>query len=194
MLYVLETVQDIGVGVMLARETFDPKMASIKVWLAGMGLDSMKERMSMGVKAWLRAGKANTDQDRYGYRRNGEVIEIVSEEAKWVQKIFEWYIDRTLLNEIRRRLIAADAPKKGSTVPRRIRWARSSVQAVLKAAESYARGVKVQTRDGEAFEISVPPIISLETYWQYLEVRQANKTYPARHLKQQFLAGGLLHC
>jgi hypothetical protein len=42
----------------------------------------------MGVKARLRSGKANTGQDRYGYRRNEEIIEIVEEEAKWVRRIF----------------------------------------------------------------------------------------------------------
>ena len=34
-------------------------------------------------------GKDNTGQDRYGYRRTGEVIEIVPEEAEWVKQIFE---------------------------------------------------------------------------------------------------------
>jgi DNA invertase Pin-like site-specific DNA recombinase len=88
MLYVLDVVQDQRVTVMLARETFDPKMAPVKAWVAGMELDSLNERMTMGVKARLRAGKANTGQDRYGYQRVGEKIIIVEEEAKWVRNIF----------------------------------------------------------------------------------------------------------
>jgi len=44
--------------------------------------------MGMGVKARLKAGKANTGQDRYGYSRAGEKIHIVEEEANWVRKIF----------------------------------------------------------------------------------------------------------
>ena len=55
-----------------------------------MELDGMKERMTMGVKARLKAGKANTGQDRDGYRRVGETIEIVEEEeARWIKLIFE---------------------------------------------------------------------------------------------------------
>jgi hypothetical protein len=45
----------------------------------------------MGVKAQLKAGKANTEQDLYGYLRIGEKINVVEEEAGWVRKIFEWY-------------------------------------------------------------------------------------------------------
>jgi hypothetical protein len=46
-----------------------------------MELDGMKERMEIGVKARLKAGKANTRQDRYGYVRIGEQIHIEKEEA-----------------------------------------------------------------------------------------------------------------
>src|SRR5687768_12060503 len=129
MLMVLETIQEQKITVMLARETFDPKIAPLKAWVAQMELDGMKERMTMGVKARLRSGKANTGQDRYGYRRNGGSIDVVEEEAKWVQQIFAWYNDYVPVMEIRQRLIAADAPQKGSSVPRRIHWARSSIQA-----------------------------------------------------------------
>src|SRR5512138_3721302 len=137
MLLVLETIQECKVSIMLARETFDPKIAPLRAWVGQMELDGMRERMTMGVKARLKAGKANTGQDRYGYRRNGEVIEIVEEEAKWVRQIFEWYIQRVRLQEIRRRLIDAGAPQKGSSVPRKVRWARSSIQSILDAAKNY---------------------------------------------------------
>ena len=46
-----------------------------------MELDSMKERMETGVKARLRAGKANTGQDRYVYIRIGEAIHLVEGES-----------------------------------------------------------------------------------------------------------------
>lgn len=105
MLTVLETVQDYKIDLLLAKETFDPKIAPIRAWVAQMELDGMKERMEMGVKARLRAGKANTGQDRFGYIRIGESIHLVKEETKWVRQIFEWYIQKTPLNQIRNRLI-----------------------------------------------------------------------------------------
>jgi site-specific DNA recombinase len=194
MLQVLETVQECKITVMLAREAFDPKIAPLKAWVAQMELDGMKERMTMGVKARLRAGKANTGQDRYGYHRNGEFIEVVEEEAKWVRQVFEWYNERVPIMEIRRRLIAADAPQKGSSVPRRIHWARSSIQAVLRAAKEYALGLKVQTRAGEAFTIPAEPLIDMATYERFMQVRETNIKHPTGHLKRDYLIGGLLYC
>ncbi len=120
MLTVLETVQDYKIEILLAKETFDAKIAPIRAWVAQMELEGMKERMTMGVIARLKTGKANTGQDRYGYIRAGENIDIVEEEAKWVRNIFAWYIQKTPLMQIRKRLIAADAPQKGSSIPRRI--------------------------------------------------------------------------
>jgi DNA invertase Pin-like site-specific DNA recombinase len=194
MLAVLEVIQEKKLNVLLVKESFDPKMAPIKAWVAGMELDSLKERMTMGVKARLRAGKANTGQDRYGYQRVGETIIVVEEEAKWVRKIFEWFNDHIPLLEIRRRLIAANAPQKGSSTPRKITWAISTIQGILKAAKEYAYGIKIQTRAGEAFTISVEPIISEETYQRFLKVRAGNKSYPARNVKRDYLAGGLIYC
>jgi site-specific DNA recombinase len=128
MLTVLETVQDYKIEILLAKENFDSKIAPIRAWAAQMELDGMKERLGMGVKARLKAGQANTGQDRYGYIRIGDKIHIVEEEADWVRKIFEWYNQGVSLLQIRERLIAGNAPQKGSSTPRHIQWARSSIQ------------------------------------------------------------------
>jgi len=80
------------------------------------------------VKARLKAGKANSGQDRYGYRRVGEQIEVVPEEAKWVQQIFAWYIAGVSMREMRRRLIAANAPQKDTTAIRRMPWSFNSLK------------------------------------------------------------------
>jgi hypothetical protein len=114
MLMVLETAQQYNIMILLAKETFDPQIAPIRAWAAQMELESMLERMTMGVIARLKAGKANTGQDRYGYIRVGEQIHILEEEAKWVRQIFAWYIQKTPLMQIRKRLIAANAAQKGA--------------------------------------------------------------------------------
>ncbi|MGB8983059.1 MAG: recombinase family protein [Anaerolineales bacterium] len=194
MLMVIETVQTHKMTIMLARETFDPKMAPLKAWVAQMELEGIRERMTMGVKARLRAGKANAGRDRYGYRRNGEVIEIVEEEAKWVRQIFAWYIEGTPLMEIRRRLIESNVPQKGGTVPRQIDWSRNVIQQILGAAQDYASGLKKQSRGGETFTVPIEPIISSTMYEAFLRVREGNVNHPARHLKQNYLIGGLLYC
>lgn len=194
MLLVLDAVQAHKLSVLLAKEQFDPRMAPVKAWVAGMELDALKERMEMGVKARLRAGKANTGQDRYGYRREGEIIVVVDEEAQWVRQIFDWYIAQVPMLEIRRRLIAAGAPQKGSSRPRKVEWAITSIQGILKAAYEYAHGVKVQTRAGEAFTIPVEPLITIEVYRQFVTTRERNRSYPARNVKKDYLIGGLLYC
>jgi hypothetical protein len=144
--------------------------------------------------ARLKAGKANTGQDRYGYQRISDEIVVVEEEARWVRKIFEWYLEGCRLMEIRARLIAANAPQKGSSIPRRIQWARSSIQAILIAAKEYAYGIKIQSRKGEKFEISVEPIIDIATYERFVEMRAKKRTYPANHLEYDYMIGGLVHC
>lgn len=194
MLLVLETIQEYKKTVLLARETFDPKIAPLRAWVAQMELDGMKERMTMGVKARLKAGKANTGQDRYGYLRIEDRIVVVEEEAQWVRKVFEWYLDGCPLMVIRERLIAANAPQKGSSIPRRIHWSRSSIQAILKSAKEYAYGIKIQSRKGDMFEIPVDPIIDVATYERFVKMRAMNKTYPARRVDHDYLIGGLLYC
>lgn len=194
MLLVLEAIQENKITIMLARETFDAKIAPLKAWVAGMELDGIKERMTMGIKARLRAGKANAGRDRYGYQRNGEVIEIVENEAKWVQQIFAWYNDRVPILEIRRRLIQAGVPQKGGNAYRKTEWSRNVIQFILGAAKEYAFGIKTQSRGGETFDIPVEPIIDMATYEKFLEVRQSNINHPARHIKKNYLIGGLLYC
>lgn len=194
MLFVLDEIQAHKLRVLLARETFDERLAPLKAWVAGMELESLKERMTMGVKARLRAGKANTGQDRYGYRREGERIVIVEEEAVWVRQIFTWYLERVPILEIRRRLIEAGAPQKGSSIPRKMAWARTSIQAVLRAAEEYATGVKRMSRKGEVFELVVEPIISVETWGRVMVLREEYKTWPAHNVKRDYLIRGLLYC
>ncbi len=194
MLTVLETVQDYKIDILLAKENFDSKIAPVRAWAAQMELDGMKERMEMGVKARLKAGKANTGQDRYGYIRMGENIHIQKQEAKWVRKIFAWYIQKTSLIQIRKRLIAADAPQKGSSIPRHIQWSRSSIQTILKSAKEFAYGFKTYSRAGQTFQIPVAPIINISTYELFMKMREENKTYPKHRRQNDYLLSGHLKC
>jgi DNA invertase Pin-like site-specific DNA recombinase len=148
MLLVLEAVELYKITILLVRETFHPDIAPIRAWAAQMELETMQERMTMGVIARLKAGKANTGQDRYGYFRIGEQIHIMEEEAQWVRQIFTWYIQKIPLMQIRKQLITANAPQKGSSIPRHIQWSRSSIQAILSSTREYAFGFKAYSRAG----------------------------------------------
>jgi DNA invertase Pin-like site-specific DNA recombinase len=194
MLTILETVQDYQIEILLVKENFDFKIAPVRAWIAQMELDGMKERMEMGVIARLKAGKANTGQDRYGYIRIGENIHIQKKEAEWVRNIFDWYIQKTPLMQIRKRLIAANAPQKGSSIPRHIQWSRSSIQAILKSAREYAYGFKTYSRAGQTFHIPVAPILDISTYELFVKMREENKTYPKHRKQNDYLLSGHLKC
>jgi len=112
---------------------------------------------------FLRTRSSFTGQDRYGYIRIGEDIDIVEDEIKWVRNIFEWYIQKIFLMKIQKRLIATSAPKRGSSILRRIQWSRSSIQAILKPAREYAYGFKTYSCAGQIFHIPVVLIIYIST-------------------------------
>lgn len=194
MLLVLETIQQNNISIMLALETFDPATAPLKAWLAQTELENIKERMTMGVKARLKAGKANSGQDRYGYQRIGEKIVIVPEEAKWVRQIFAWHIERIPLKTMRKRLIDANAPQKTATKSRKITWATSSIVGILQGAEEYATGKKIQRREGDHFEMVVEPILDVQTYQKFLEIKPKPPVPAPASVKQYALIQGLLYC
>jgi len=194
MLLVLETIQQYKLEVQLAMDTFDPATAPLKAWLAQVELDNIKERMTMGVKARLKAGKANSGQDRYGYKRVGEKIEVVPEEAEWVRQIFAWYIEGVPFKAIRKRLIAANAPQKNATQPRKVAWSTGSIGGILHGAKDYATGIKVQHREGDRFEMSIAPILDAKTYEQFLEMRGKPIKPAPSEMKQYSLLRGLLYC
>lgn len=194
MLLVLETIQQYKLEVQLAMDTFDPATAPLKAWLAQVELDNIKERMTMGVKARLKAGKANSGQDRYGYKRVGEKIEIVPEEAEWVRQIFAWYIEGIPFKAIRGRLIAANAPQKNATRSRKVAWSIASIGGILQGAKEYATGTKVQHREGDRFEMDIAPILDAKTYERFLEMRGKPVKPAPPEMKHYSLLRGLLYC
>ena len=111
-----------------------------------------------------------------------------------MRKIFEWYNQGMPLSQIRERLIAGNAPQKGSSTPRHIQWARSSIQGILKSAREYAYGYKEQSRDGETYQISVEPIIDIPTYELFKTQREKNKTNSPQQIRHDYLLSGHLKC
>jgi hypothetical protein len=96
--------------------------------------------------------------------------------------------------QIRKRLIAANAPQKGSSIYRQIQWSRSSIQAILRSAKEYAYGFKTYSRAGQTFHIPVEPIIDMPTYELFLKMRAENTTYPKHRKKNDYLLAGHMKC
>ena len=62
MLLVLEAVELYKITILLAKETFDPKIAPIRAWAAQLELESMRERMTMGVIAASKPARQTRDR------------------------------------------------------------------------------------------------------------------------------------
>jgi hypothetical protein len=95
---------------------------------------------------------------------------------------------------MRQRLIAANAPQKTATQPRKITWAISSILGILQGAEGYSSGKKIQSREGDYFEMDVEPILDAQTYQKYLQVKPKSKVSPPASVKQYALIQSLLYC
>lgn len=178
-----------NLAVELVSETFDAKMLGIKAAIAKLELDNIRDRMVRGRRAKLERGEIPGGEVRYGYFKNeANVLEINEQEARTVRQLFEWYTQGINSYEISRRLAAAEIPGR-----KRKYFPRDSILNIL-YFEGYATGSYTTTLDNEAFTVTCPPIISMDTWMRSLEVRQANKSHRGRNVKEDYLIRGMIYC
>ncbi|RPI31690.1 MAG: recombinase family protein, partial [Chloroflexota bacterium] len=178
-----------AVEVELVKETFDFRMLGIKAAIAKIELDNIRDRMVMGRRARIERGEVPGGPIRYGYSKNEEnKLEINEPETTIVRQIYEWYNGGENAMEIRRRLIAANVPSRVSKI-----WSKASIHNILDF-EGYASGEYTTTLDGEVFTIACPPIISMDTWLKSREVREGNKRYRGRNVKEDYLCRSLVIC
>lgn len=174
----------------LVKDVFDRKMLGIKASIAKLEIDNIRERMVRGRQARLERGELPGGPVKYGYRRGADgKAEVEPEEAEAVRQIFAWYLEGLSLSEIRRRLNASPwKPRKGKT------WSRGTLMRILYLGEFYATGRYTTTLDGRTYVIELPPILDADTWRRAVERRKANKTWPARNVKRDYLCQGLVTC
>lgn len=173
----------------LVKETFDHKMLGIKAAIAKMELDNIRDRMVMGRRVRIERGEIPGGPIRYGYSKGEDnKLYINEKEAEVVQKIFEWYIQGENNMAIRRRLNASGILPRFKKV-----WSKMTIQNTL-TFEGYATGQYTTTLDGETYTILCPPILSMSTWKQAVEVRKNNKEQRARNVKEDYLCRGMLVC
>jgi hypothetical protein len=117
---------------------------------------------------------------------------IEPEEAEWVKSIWEWYANGIGTRDIRQMLISAGANQrvvKEQGVP----WRLSVIYRILHN-ESYHTGLQIIEWDGRSFEIPLPPIVDGNIAQCVLARLEKNKAHPARNLKNDYLALGLVYC
>ena len=111
-----------------------------------------------------------------------------------MRQIFAWYIEGITAQEIRKRLIASNAPQKTATITRRMPWSVSSIQGILQGADDYAKGIKTQRREGESYQVKTDPILDLDTYRRFMDIKGRRIFPPTEIPKRDFLIRGLLYC
>jgi len=197
MLQVIECIERNKLDIELVKETFDKRMAPLKASIAKMELEAIRERNAMGRAGRLSAGKGHPGYVAYGYKMIEKRLEVEPVEAGWVQKIYRWYTEGVPVREIRRRLIAEDAPQRKATTYNhgalKVQWAAGVIQKIL-TNDTYHTGRAVIHNDGQRYEIPAPILIDANLIQQAKERRQKNKSHPAHNVKHNYLAHGLAYC
>lgn len=194
MLEISERVKSGTVEVELVKEHYDPAIAEVKAWAAGVELQAKRDRHMMGVAGRLAAGKAwgFTPPYGYDYDKATESWVINEDEAQWARRVWQWFGEDVSIRQIRQRLITAGVKQKGKK-PRRHVWSFSSIRKILDRDEYYTEEVIVKW-DGIEYKIAVPPVIDRAIYQAVKDRLARYKSYPAGNKKQYFLAAGLVYC
>ncbi len=173
----------------LVKETFDRQMLGIKAAIAKLELDNIRDRMIMGRKVRIERGEPAGGPVKYGYLKDENKRLILHEaEASIIRKIFDWYIQGENNMEIRRRLNSMGIAPRINKI-----WSKATIYNIL-TFEGYATGKYTTVLEGETFTTACPPIISKNVWQKALEVRDANKKYRGRNVKEDYLCRGMVIC
>jgi hypothetical protein len=191
MLDVLDTLDETGIDIELAKEFFDKKFAPVKAWAAKMELDAKHDRITMGIAGRLKTGKPWNQSPPYGYARDPLGYWIVDEaEAQWLRKIFSWYAAGDSMSTIRQRLIDGGAPQRET---RKHVWSPRVIYKYFQENHRWT-GVYIYRWDGTAYEIPVPAIIADDVAQRVVARRARFGKYPAGNAKHNCLCAGLVFC
>ena len=194
MLEISERVKSKAITVELVKEHYDPAIAEVKAWAAGVELQARRDRTAMGVTARLMAGKVWYSNPPYGYDYDKQAgqLAVNESEAYWVRLIWQWYAEGASVKTIQKRLITAGAQQKGVT-SRKYVWSLDSIRRILNR-DGYYTGQTIIRRDGTEYFLSMPPVID-EGIYQAVKDRLARyKAYPSGNYQQYALAAGKVFC
>lgn len=216
-LHLLEDVlEPAGVGFRSATEPFETTTPFGKACLGMLAVfaqlerDTIQARTEGGKRRRLAEGALVSIPRTYGYRYDRATREICVEEAeaRWVRRIFQWYVrgdeagERLGSLQIARKLAGLGAPTASGG-----RWHRGQVIRVIRN-EMYA-GVFYQNRWDTAngknthqvrkprdqwVAVPVPAIVDRETWEDAQRQVAENTTFNPRRAKHDYLLRGLVHC
>ncbi len=190
MLDLSELVKDGHVTIELAKEFYDPQTAIVKAWAAGIELQAKHDRMVMGVAGRLAKGKTPITQAPYGYAKQDTRFVISPAEAEAVRLIWKLYGEYSTIRDIRRQLIAQDAPQRN---PKKYPWHNNVITHLLRH-DFYYTGIYHITWDGQTYDLPIPVIIDTDTARRVKERKAKYQAYPAGNFTAQALGAGLIYC
>ena len=161
--------------------------------VAEMERKTITERMALGRLGRAKSGKTMAfSTPPYGYKRTPgqDILEIVPQEAKIVQKIFTDYMGGKSVATIRQEL-----NEKGYS-SRKGKWPFSTIRNMLENTVYIAKG----KFKGKTYEQEHEKIISEELFWavqdelKKRQIKQVELTNVARPFRAKYMLSGLLKC
>ncbi len=193
MIEINERVKDKRLEVELVKEHYDPSIATVKAWAAGVELDAKKDRYVMGVTGRLAAGKIWCSRPPYGYDLDleNDNFKINPIEAEWVNKIWTWYAEGMAMKDIRAILIQEMPQRKAGKVI--APWSPLVIREILEK-DYYCTGIFTNKFQDKVYEVQIPTLISGEVFQAVRDRNKRFKNYPAPNLKVKALCAGLVYC
>lgn len=195
-----EALENTSITIETVAEPFDRTTFEVRAVLARTELESIAQRTQVGREGNIKRGNHHI-RPPFGYDYDLACKRwVINElEARWVRQIFEWYIDGIPVHEISRRLNNAGVPTKKQS---RLGWTAQKISELVNS-ECYAGVAYYNKRKGGSnkvkdkshwVEMSVPPIISRETWEAAHNRRASNKRWSPRNTQQIYLTQHTLIC
>jgi len=195
-----KTLDETGIGIEGVILPIDRNLIGLWAWVAEQEIEAIRARTQGGREDNIKRGNHHI-RPPFGWDYDPDTKRWVENdfEAEWIRQIFDWYIAGVSGYEIARRLNNAGVPTKNRS---RLGWIAQKVSELVNS-ECYTgiayynkrQGVTNKPKDkNQWIQMSVPPIITKETWQAAQAKRQSNKPFSPRNTKAVYLTQHILLC
>jgi site-specific DNA recombinase len=181
-----------------ATEVYDTTTATGRLFLtliaslAQWERENLGERVSFGMEEKAKQGKWTVSTPPYGYKKNGELLEIIESEAIVIRRIFDMYLS----GQYGARKIALELNKDGIKMrgsdfsDTRIRYFLANPIYIGTMRYNYT------TNTEHYFEVEnvAPPIIEEEDFLKAQQIVENRKRIHPRSATSKHIFSGVLFC